>query len=168
MRPQPRVSGTASLGVIDGESGPRATGDSIALRAMTSTQGDTLTIRVSGRNVAKHPAHLEWGACSTRLQLFRSPGFEGAPVFDSAVEKRPRTAGITQVCLTYLMAMNLAPGDSVAPREFVIHPTIPRLTGDSLPAGKYYLRAKVQLIASRGRYHELWFDVPVGDIQIPR
>jgi hypothetical protein len=122
------------------------------------------------KNIAARPVHLEWGACSMRLQLFASATFTGAPVFDafewpSITRDLP---GITRVCPTYLATRDLAPGETVAPSELVVQTTIQGVVGDSLPAGKYYLRARAQLVSTARGFHEVWLDIPAGDVQLRR
>jgi len=80
----------------------------------------------------------------------------------------PDLPGVRTICPSYLVMRDLAPGDTIAPPQFVARTTIQRIAGDSLPPGRYYLNAKARLVATRGSYRELWLQVPAGEIQLER
>lgn len=85
---------------------------------------------VVATNLNPTPTYLQWGACSVGLALYKDPGrTELAALW-------PRGA----VCPSYLAFTTLAPGQSLAPREFVQRFSSSELSrGSDLEGGRYYL-----------------------------
>lgn len=143
-------------------------GDSIQLRATPAVHADTLRIRVSVRNIGTRAVHLEWGACSMRLQLFGSAARAGVPLFDDFERDTPMnpSPGLGRICPMYLAYHDLAPGDTIAPGEFIIGTTADAIAGDSLPPGRYYLTAEPKFAG--GGSQGIKLRVPAGVIQLSR
>lgn len=120
----------------------------LGLRAETrlADDGRMLDVEVAAVNDGRQPVHVEYGACALRLRVFRTADLSGEPAWDSSRRPNPdpRT-GERTVCPPHSAATTLAPGDSLAPREFAASFPVAAILGDSLKGGRYYLGASVKL-----------------------
>ncbi len=115
-----------------------------------------LVVQASAVNTGRKAVRLEYGDCSIRLRLSLVPGTQRGP--------RPRPARKTddmRACLAYLAIAELAPGDTLSPKELRADVPVPEVMGDSLPDGRYRVSAVVEL---NGRTHA----VAAGEVELTR
>jgi hypothetical protein len=121
---------------------------SVRLRAETrlADDGRMLDVDVVAVNDGRQPIHVEYGPCALRLRVFRAGEPSGEPAWDSSRRPNPdpRT-GERTLCPPHSAATTLAPGDSLAPKEFSASFPVITILGDSLPSGRYRLAASVKL-----------------------
>ena len=120
-----------------------------------------LDVEVAVVNGGGKPVHVEYGTCALRLRAFRTADVSGEPVWDSSRRPNPdpRT-GERTLCPPHSAATTLAPGDSLAPREFTASFPVAAILGDSLDGGRYHLAASVKL-----NHHQL-ADVRAGEREL--
>jgi hypothetical protein len=106
------------------------------------------------------PAHLEYGACATRVLAYRTAARDAIPVWDSN-KRRGWDFGQPVVCLLYLVATTLPPGASLSPGEFTLGVPLMDVLGDSLPDGHYYFTASVGF-SNRAAIT----DIPAGEAEL--
>jgi hypothetical protein len=110
-----------------------------------------LEVRVTARNAGRRPVRLEYGDCALTVLAYRTPARTGTPAWRSDRSVLPINRamnggqGVGQVCRAYLALQTLAPGDTTQPREFGGRWTMYEVLADSLPDGRYYLRATLDL-----------------------
>jgi hypothetical protein len=78
-------------------------------------------------------------------QLYREQSLDGRPVYDWNGRPNPDPELGRMFCPTYRIDKELAPGDSVAPQEYIERVLVRRLAGDSLAAARYFVAADVRL-----------------------
>jgi hypothetical protein len=114
--------------------------------ARLADDGRMIDVEVVVVNDGRRPVHVEYGACAVRLRVYRTADRSGDPVWDSSRRPNPdpRT-GERTACPLHSAATTLAPGDSLAPREFTVSLPVAAILGDSLAGGKYHLAASVRI-----------------------
>jgi hypothetical protein len=137
--------------------------ESLRLRAETrlADDGRMLDVEVAAVNDGRRPVHVEYGACALRLRAFRTADRSGEPAWDSSRRPNPdpRT-GERALCPPHSAALTLAPGDSLAPKEFAASFPVAAILGDSLEGGRYYLSASVRI-----NHHQL-ADASAGEREL--
>jgi hypothetical protein len=104
------------------------------------TSGDSLEVGVRAVNTGGAIRTLEFGDCSMNVGV-SSVGLTPARKWEYVLwvsSRRPRLG-----CLDYQAIRDLAPGDSVSPADFRRRVSIRAILGDSLPAGRYRITARV-------------------------
>jgi hypothetical protein len=131
----------------------------LAFRATSSVEGASpaeLHTQVTVTNTGRGRVRIEYGACSVWLRAFRTEERTGTPAWDEARRPNPDPAtGIFWACPLYLAARELRAGESHSPSEFRSRIPVAQILGDSLPAGRYYLVARVSV-------NGVTTDVPAG------
>jgi hypothetical protein len=163
-----RFTGQPHLEVVRSGGAGVVLRDSLEFLAAMSIEAEALTVRVRLRNASRDSVYLEWGACSMSPQLYKTDSLRGRPVFDWQQRPNPDPEVGPMFCQTYLKEMKLAPGDSLAPREFIEGIAVRRLAGDSLAPGRYYLGAEVYLKVPALGNSDQRIVVPAGIVHLSR
>lgn len=115
-------------------------------------------------NVTDETINVEYGGCAfVHLLGFDSPARSGAPVWDSA-ERRDPVTGAVHACDDYLVQGEVAPGESLSPKELQLFVPSYEILGHSLlgrflPDGRYYWLAQVQV-------NNRSVEVPAGQVSL--
>jgi len=108
----------------------------------------SLRITATLKNVGARPAYIEYGQCQLHILAYAAPDRSGSPKWATNVS-RPlpysRNATYLPVCLTYLRATTIQPGDVLAPEEFSLSEPLIEMLGDALPDGRYYFSVDIEL-----------------------
>jgi hypothetical protein len=133
--------------------------DQLAFRGESRLEGagpTRLLTEVTVTNTGRERVRIEYGACSIWIRAYRTPERTGAPAWDQI---RHPQIGAPRVCAMYLAVRELGRGESFSPHEFRAAIPIPEILGDSLPAGRYHLVARVLL-------NGFAVDVPAGEAEL--
>lgn len=122
-------------GSAGGAARERIVVDGVVYEAASAVARDSLRVGVTATNTAGTTRHLEFGACALSLALYRAAAREEPAAWD---EDR-----LERVCVLYLAVRDLAPGESIQPREFVRTVAVPEILGDSLPSGSYFVTGRL-------------------------
>jgi hypothetical protein len=133
------------------------TGDRSALRHTVETRVEDvaprhLVTRVTATNTGSRRVQVQFGDCALRLRAYRTPARTGRPVWRSELRGPPYERGedgFGYACLAYLAGAVVAPGETIAPNEFSARIPFPEILGDSLPDGRYWLAAELDLLGER-------------------
>jgi hypothetical protein len=109
---------------------------------LTKDTTQSLRTVVTLTNHAELPAHLEYGACATRILAYSNPERTGPPRWDSNL-RRPWEGTYGFGCAAYLVITDVKPGAVFSPGEFTLVAPLIEMVGDSLPDGHYYFAADV-------------------------
>jgi hypothetical protein len=109
---------------------------------------DSLGVTASVTNTTSRPIYVEYGACALSLRAYRTPDRSGEPVWRSEFRASWR-GGSTYVCLAYGASATIAPGATFQAREFRLAVPLIEVVGDSLPNGRYYFSATLNLNFAR-------------------
>jgi hypothetical protein len=134
--------------------------DQLAYRGETRLEGTAptrLLTEVTVTNTGRQRVRIEYGACSIWLRAYRTADRSGPPAWDQI--RHPRI-GAHRPCAMYLAVRELGRGESFSPNEFRTAIPVPEILGDSLPAGRYHLVARVHL-------NGFAVDVPAGEAELP-
>jgi hypothetical protein len=112
---------------------------------VTTVVNDSLNAHAALTNANAQPVRLEYGACAITLVAYRTPDRSGKPAWNSALRKPYPPAACDYACPAYLAVGKVEPATTFSPGEF--NPRIPvnEMLGDSLPAGRYYFRAIIEM-----------------------
>jgi hypothetical protein len=127
---------------------------------LTKDTTQSLRTVVTLTNRGELPAHLEYGACATRVLAYLNPERTGSPRWDSNL-RRPWEGTYGFGCAAYLAIRDVKPGAVFSPGEFTLVAPLIEMVGDSLPDGHYYFAADVGFsnrVPIRG--------IPAGDANI--
>ena len=124
--------------------------------AVTGSDADSLTARVTITNTNTESVRIEYGACSMQLLAYRSRARQGTAVWNSNARFGGRVG-----CPAYLVVGVVRPEETASPKEFNAAYTVREVLGDSLPSGRYYFSAHVRL-----NWRES--DIPAGDAELRR
>jgi hypothetical protein len=133
--------------------------DQLAYRGETRLEGAAptrLVTEVTVTNTGRERVRIEYGACSIWIRAYRTADRSGPPAWDQV--RHPRI-GAARVCAMYLAVRELGRGESFSPHEFRAPIPVPEILGDSLPAGRYHLVARVHL-------NGFAVDVPAGEAEL--
>ena len=166
--------GTAASGACERDGSPSTAGsdtviartragDSLELTVRSVTRHDSLVTAVEVRNIAARPLRLEWGACAVRLRLFK-PDSSAEAIYDSSL--RPEPSGSPRVCFAYLVKRTMAPGETIAPREFTWEYPLRCILGDSLARGTYHGVLTVEFSGSSPVFRHIDLEVEAGRLQM--
>lgn len=86
---------------------------------------------------------VDYGACALHLLVYRNADRTGIPMWNSA-HQVDRT-GQTPVCFLYEKLRELGPGETHRSEEFSGAYRVANILGDSLPAGRYYFTARLEI-----------------------
>jgi len=127
--------------------------------------GQSLRITATLKNVGALPAYFEYGACALRILAYATPDRSGPPKWDSNLRRPWHGATLGPVCLSYLIATTIPPGNVLAPREFSFGAPLIEMLADSLPDGRYYFTADIEF-----SNRPLLRGIPAGslDLALPR
>jgi hypothetical protein len=133
------------------------TRDRSALRHTVETRVEDvaprhLVTRVTATNTGSRRVEVQFGDCALRLRAYRTPARTGRPVWRSELRRPPYDRdedGFGYACLAYLAGAVVAPGETIAPNEFTARIPFPEILGDSLPDGRYWFAADLDLLAER-------------------
>jgi hypothetical protein len=123
----------------------------LRFRAAARVRGDTLAAQATVINTGRLPVHVEYGDCSLKLRVYRTPARSGAPAWSS--ERRG------DACIMVLFNALIAPGDSLS-RPLRFWMPLPQVLGDSLPDGSYHFAAQLDLNFG------LTPEIPAGDARL--
>ena len=131
-----------AVDVVSPNAGLAFTGTTTVATAPAGSARDTVHTRIAVRNTNAQGVRLEYGACALDLLAFRAPTRSGTPAWTSSAQRAPN--GQPFACPLYLAMGVLRPGQEVSPGELNTRVPARALLGDSLPAGRYYFRARVR------------------------
>ena len=121
-----------------------------------------LQVIVTVTNTSDKVVRIEYGACSVWLLAYNTPDRSGVPAWDEQQRPNPDPkTGAYWACPAYLAIAELEPGESFTPEEFHREVPIPDIMGDSLPDGRYYFSARVEL-------NDTATDLVAGDAQFAK
>ncbi len=104
---------------------------------LTDTAPRQLRTEVTVTNTSNRRVRIEYGHCALSIRAYRTPERSGKPAWDERRLGRP--------CPLYLAGNTLRPGESISPSQFRSSIPVPEILGDSLPEGRYYFSANLEL-----------------------
>jgi hypothetical protein len=107
-----------------------------------------LTAVITIVNRGARTVQFELGACALDLHAYRSATRTGPPVFRSE-HRQPPGPHAVYACPLILYDLQLAPGESISPSSLRI--PLYEILGDSLPEGRYFFTAELELTDDRVR-----------------
>lgn len=149
----------------------------LVFRAETRTEGDPpwqVVSTVTATNPTEEVVTFEYGDCSLTLRAYRTAEREGEPVWrydrssDRAAPEIEDGVAMSRVCLDYLGLAEVAPGEVFSPPPFQLQIALSRFFGDSLPDGRYYFTAELELL-DRTKPVQTWADtlrLPAGSLHL--
>ena len=138
------------------------------------TQPSQVVSTVTATNPGEETISFEYGDCSVTLRAYRTPQRQGEPAWRyerSSDRDAPGTedgVAISRVCFDYLGLAEVAPGEVFSPGPFQLRVPLSRFFGDSLPDGRYYFTAELELL-DRAKPVETWADtlrLPAGSLHL--
>ncbi|HEX6049451.1 MAG TPA: hypothetical protein VFZ21_09280 [Gemmatimonadaceae bacterium] len=126
-----------------------------ATAQLTGSAADSLLVQVTARNDGTAPRTLSSGICGDPLVIRTyhgadSRGRQATPAWDSELWRRA-TAPPNEVCVAMAVLQMVSPGDSAHVGALALPLRV--MLGDSLPAGRY--RVTARLNSSGGRAGEI-------------
>jgi hypothetical protein len=118
--------------------------DGLAFRGSTALVGTGLRATGAVTNTTTRPVQIEFGACALVLRAYRGVDRAARPVWDSR-RRAPWAGSYGYGCPAYLATRTLAPGQTILPDEFAGRFPLIEILGDSLPDGRYYFSASLQI-----------------------
>jgi hypothetical protein len=109
-----------------------------------------LSVRIYARNPLSRSVHVEFGACSVKLWLYRKADLSGEPVWRSERRSGPNP-DILYGCPAYLASKTFLPNEVASPAEFGIVVPMHEILADSLPNGRYYVLAEMRFQEGSGQ-----------------
>jgi hypothetical protein len=152
-------AGATSLALPTGALRVRATSELAQARTYTPDVEPVIVTQATITNVGSFRALLEYGICNVTLFAHRTADRSGSPVWRSDAV-RPWEGTYSRGCPMPGVGVLLQPGDSVQ-QHFRETTRLVELLGDSLPDGRYWLTARVRLLAPRTT-----FDVDAGALDL--
>ncbi|CAN5196157.1 hypothetical protein BH24GEM2_BH24GEM2_17150 [soil metagenome] len=161
------------------QSEPAKSGSALSGRGVRTLEGLTFegeTRVVEGRpkrlrtavtvtNMGNRPVRIEYGPCSFHLRAYRHVHRTGRPVWDEQRWPNPNPkTGVFRICDLYAVTFVVEPGASHTAHSFQIEPTVPDVLGDSLPPGRYFFTARLELTVPLSKNPE----VPTGSVVLTR
>ena len=131
----------------------------LSFSATTSVSDGQLRPSVSFTNTNAKAVRLEYGACAITLLAYRDASRTGSPAWDSS--RRKAQDGIGYACPAYLATGRIEPGQTASPLEFSPTFRVAEMLGDSLPAARYYFKARIGL-----NWRNI--EIPAGDAVVAR
>lgn len=153
-----------SLAATDTTVGP------LAFHATAEIRAESLVVAVKARNVSGGTVHLAWGACSLSPRLYAPDSAMHAPVYDWLHHSNTTPPGPGgRACPMYLATGNIAPGDSLAPRELTVAVSTGELARDGVRPGEYEVGAWLRLngLQAAGAAADSML-VRIGTLEVPR
>jgi len=138
----------------------------LVFRAETRTEGNPpwqVMSTVTVTNPTEEVIAFEYGDCSLTLRAYRTAERQGEPVWkyerssDRGVSEIEDGVAISRVCFDYLGLAEVAPGEVFSPKPFQLQIALPRFFGDSLPSGRYYFTAELEIL-DRTKPVQTWAD----------
>ena len=131
--------------------------DALRYRASVRVDGSTLRGRGVVTNAGRSPISLEFGSCALKLRAYRTAARTGPPAWRSE-GRQPYGGGGFYGCGAVLHGAVIAPGDSLA--RFGVESLVIEVLGDSLPDGRYYFTAVIELNSGASP------EIPAGEAQL--
>jgi hypothetical protein len=131
--------------------------DALRYRASTGVAGSTLHGRGVVINAGASPISVEYGSCALRLRAYRTAARTGPPAWRSE-GRQPYGGGGFYACDLAGRGAVIAPGDSLA--RFGVESPVIEVLGDSLPDGRYYFTAVIELNSGASP------EIPAGETQL--
>lgn len=118
------------------------------------------------RNPTTRSLRFEYGACALRQRLYRSAARTGTAAWRSEL-RRPAGSPGGYACPAVLLGSTLPPGDSL---RFGLAVPLAEVLGDSLPAGRYFVAAELELLddSQRPPNWERRFTLAAGEAELDR
>lgn len=125
---------------------------SLEYHATSAIEGDapsSLVTRVTIFNRGQVPVHLSYGDCSLNIRLFKTDARSGSPVWRSEFRGLPATMGKASrsgyACSLIGRNHDVAPSSSIGWSGFTQAIPTYEVLADSLPGGRYYATAELEL-----------------------
>lgn len=150
------------------------TGDRSALRFQGETRLEGvapthLITEVRITNTGARRVELGFGGCALQVRAYRTPERTGTPAWRSELRTDPRNPRVGYGCPGSLGIFLVHPGASRTFSGIGGRVPVYEILADSLPEGRYYLAAELEVIDSSRREHRAdTLRLPAGDVDLRR
>jgi hypothetical protein len=120
----------------------------------------TVVTRIVATNPTDRWIDLNSGACFLHVSAFRDAARTGRPVWRS--DAKP------VACISILLGYRVEPGGTLGPNGFTRSFAVTDILGDSLPAGRYWFKARLEFVydAPQGGLYDLGIEIPAGSAEL--